>query len=465
MGADLPFSEDCLFLNVYAPALRHSTQLLPVMIWIHGGSFTSGTAMLPMYNGSDLSSAQDVVVVPINYRLNIFGFAVIPEDQGLVGANIGLRDQHQAMRWVQQHIAPFGGDPKKVTIFGESAGGASVCYHYLNGRLNDGLFHRAISQSPLITQISVVATIEDVKKDTAAAAERLGCADMGLLACLRSVSPEALLNASNGTSKGPVIDGDMIEADPLDVVAAGNFSDVPLVLGNNADEGNLWIYPPVLDAFGGLSTVTTEDLHCGAEYVWTADVAARVLKLYPAVATPGVDNTYVLGEMLGDVMFHCDNRRFVRALSASGSDPWVYNWKHAPTCHPLAPGAFHSSEINSVFRHPFLNVTGAATACEPVPEERALSDAVAALWAGFARNGLMEESWPRFHTPSREIHLKLDLGLVTVADIETGYRRGQCDIVDDLALDTLQGYSWLTFTSICQKERLSAEDKSLDISV
>merc|ERR1719469_1650856 len=128
---------------------------------------------------------------------------------------------------------------------------------------------------------------QEAKSITAGIAEALGCADVGISICLRSVSAEELLKASGGVApaEGVIVDGDIIEGNPLDMIAAGKFSDVPLVLGDNAQEGNLFVYPPLIERFGGLNITTSEDLQCGARAVWSEEVAHRVLELYPPIAS------------------------------------------------------------------------------------------------------------------------------------------------------------------------------------
>jgi len=137
-------SEDCLYLNVYTP--RQTEGKLPVMLWIHGGALQTGSAMVPLYNGSSLAEQQGVVVVAISYRLGTFGFSPVKLADGHVLADNGFRDQREAMRWVRQHIASFGGDSGSITILGQSAGGFSVSTHVLSPG-SSGLFDRAISVS------------------------------------------------------------------------------------------------------------------------------------------------------------------------------------------------------------------------------------------------------------------------------------------------------------------------------
>ena len=247
-----PYDEDCLYLNVWTPA-DQSTDRLPVMVWIHGGGFTIGSANQDLYHGAALA-AEGVVVVTINYRLGPFGFLAHPrlsaESPEGISGNYGLLDQVAALQWVQRNITAFGGDPGNVTIFGESAGSVSVAC-LLVSPLSKGLFHRAILQSGTADGVRTPCTAEqgDSMEDVGlAVAERLGLgADAGA-AALRAVAPDDLLAAADakvglfgkGTKFWPCVDGHVLPAPPGELFAAGAFHDVPIMIGSNADEGSIF---------------------------------------------------------------------------------------------------------------------------------------------------------------------------------------------------------------------------------
>jgi len=455
---DLPMSEDCLQLNVYTPLPPGQQGKLPVMLWIHGGSLMFGTAMDAGFNGSTLAAAEGVIVVVPNYRLNIFGFGVFNGEEGPLGANNGLRDQAEAMRWVQNHIAAFGGDPERVTIFGESAGGQCVGYHVLSPKMSAGLFQRAIVESG---SIGFTYSINEASNGTAAYAEALGCSDDGIFACLSRASAESLVNAT-APPAWIVVDGDVLPAAPLDIIRSGEFNRVPLVIGNNAEEGNAFVVPIQ-------TTVTADGLRRAAGKVFPAEVAARLLELYPVV--DGADNTWILADMIGDVGFVCDNRRIARALSAAGAAPWSYSWRHRPSCIGRSPGgiglkgATHGTEVNYVWRMPFFS---RYETCEPVEDEEQLAERVSGLWAHFAREGTMDSRWPRFESPANEATLKLDLGLLEAFDTEMGYGRATCNVIEKLNVrlqDVFLFLGWSSYLSSSPAEVAGVQPRQLSSQV
>ncbi|MEZ5342974.1 MAG: carboxylesterase family protein [Acidimicrobiales bacterium] len=258
-GQPEPRSEDCLYLNVWSPPPTSAgSARRPVMVWIHGGAFVTGSGSHPLYHGDKLATRGDVVVVTINYRLGAFGFAHLGDhDPAYEGsANNGLRDQVAALEWVQANIEHFGGDPDNVTIFGESAGAMSVTA-LVAAASDRGLFHRAIAQS---------GAGHNAKGREAAAAvtnrllERCGVATVSELAVVdaqRLVDAEAELSqvgsvidrvqsrrdlSETSMPFQPVVDGDFLTARPIDLVAAGAGAHIDLLAGTNADEYLLFTF-------------------------------------------------------------------------------------------------------------------------------------------------------------------------------------------------------------------------------
>ncbi len=250
--------EDCLYLNVWSPA-ESSDERLPVMVWIHGGSFETGSGSMAIYDGRNLA-ARGVVVVTINYRLGPFGFLAHPslsaESPHGVSGNYGLLDQIAALEWIQRNIAGFGGDPGNVTVFGESAGAISIL-DLLVSPLASGLFHRAISQSGILLDdgfgVSTTGTLEQGESAGEAFAARLGVSDSSdALARLRTKTADELLAAMTAVAPGtalleqglvwkPVADGYVLPDRPSRLWAAGERHNVPLLIGSNADEGNTFL--------------------------------------------------------------------------------------------------------------------------------------------------------------------------------------------------------------------------------
>jgi para-nitrobenzyl esterase len=388
--------EDCLSLNVYAPHRtkreRRRQERLPVMVWIHGGSLTTGSG--GDFDPTPLAEKGRVVVVTINYRLGALGFLAHPalDAEGHTNANYGLMDQQRALRWVRRNIAAFGGDPDRVTIFGESAGGLSVLSQ-LASPTAEGLFHRAISQSGAYAsfQSYLQSIVPLVQAETGglALAAAAGCADQSA-SCLRALPPVALLAVQPGLVD-PIVDGELLTATPAAAFASGEFNRVPVITGTNHDEWRL---------FTALFYDYTGALLTDADYV--AAVGALMglppsdpfvqllLAIYPLSdfpPPPGVASApLAYGAIGSDFFFVCPGRKAAIALSQ-----WVptygyeFNDRNAPLSLGLVPasfpfGAYHAAEIQYLMN--FVGVPAPFT-----PEQQALSDAMIGYWARFARTG------------------------------------------------------------------------------
>ncbi len=253
-GAPANPSEDCLYLNVWTPAKSPSDKL-PVMVWIYGGGFAAGTSSIAGYDGTRLA-LKGVVLVSINYRVGAMGFLALPEltregrkapAEGSAG-NYGLQDQIAGLQWVKQNIAKFGGDPSRVTIFGESAGGISVSMLTASPAAK-GLFHRVISESggsfaPLKHANEGGQNVPPLKVAEAHGQAFLKKLGVSNLKAARALSAEAIQNAQGRGLSGdfwPVADGVVLIGDQYELYQAGKFSDTPILIGTNSDEGGLFV--------------------------------------------------------------------------------------------------------------------------------------------------------------------------------------------------------------------------------
>ena len=249
-GATAPrMSEDCLFLNVWTAA-KSARERRPVMVWIHPGGYTTGSGSTPGFDGEALAR-KGVVLVTINYRLGAFGFFSYPEltkesDRGASG-NYALMDQVAALQWVQTNIAGFGGDPHRVTVFGDSAGSASIA-NLMGSPQAKGLFQRAIGESGAWMGLSVapMRTLAEAEKDGEKLADAMHAHN---LAELRAVPAEQVLKA--GRAGGPVIDGWFLPEDVGQIFAEHKQNDVPLLDGSNQDEGTFVLRPTTAEKFTG----------------------------------------------------------------------------------------------------------------------------------------------------------------------------------------------------------------------
>ena len=380
-------SEDCLYLNIYAP--ESSGAPLPVMVWIHGGTFVAGSGA--QYNGHALADKGRLIVVTINDRLGPFGFLVhrALDTNGAPSGNYGLLDQQMALRWVKDNIAAFGGDPSKVTVAGESAGAISIGDHLVSPAAA-GLFDRAILESGPFPHMIPLAEAEKRGDQFATA---LGCSGADVAPCMRSKSTDAVLTAipASAISLGPpvwfpVMDGHLIPSQPDDAIAAGKLNKVPVINGSNHDEGTLFV------AFG--KQLTPEEFTKGVESRFGND-AKRVLTAYPLSSYPSPTQASAAG--FGDAIFSC---RILKAGELLSAHVPVYQYEfndtNAPNVFlpnpPFPFGAYHGSEIQYV-----LGTVGTRGA-SPTPAQQALSNAMMTYWINFISSGepAGNPRWERF---------------------------------------------------------------------
>jgi para-nitrobenzyl esterase len=373
--------EDCLHLNVWAPSAA-SAAPRPVMVWIHGGGNSVGSAVKPIYDGRRLAEAGDVVVVTANYRVGQLGFLALGGDGA---GNYGLLDQIAALGWVRDNIAAFGGDPANVTIFGESAGARDVC-SLVASPAAKGLFHRAIMESGSCKGLPSRATAEQTAATVAAAA---GCA-AGDVACFRALPAETIVRANaseiSSLSSGayqPMIDGVVQTAQPADVISAGGHAHVPFIVGANADEtGNS--APPI----------TTE-----AQYQQLVRmqlpmaIADMALQQYPASAFPTPRAAYV--RLTTDARFVCPAREIARAADRGQTEP-VHRYLFQYRASPL--GAVHGLDVPYVFGTFEEVETPSGAPYTPTATDLALSAVIQGYWTRFARTGdpAGAPAWPLY---------------------------------------------------------------------
>lgn len=401
--------EECLNLNVWTPEVGGTR--LPVMVWIHGGAFTYGSSAVPDYDGAAFAR-RGVVFVSINYRLGVDGFALLP---GRL-ANRGLLDQVAALRWVQDNIAAFGGDPDQVTVFGESAGAMSVTT-LLSMPRAEGLFTRAIAQSGAGQHVH---SVETAQKVTAAVAEHLGVVpDADAFA---AVGLEALLDAqvkvvaavSDPAQAGhwgeltrnllafePVVDGEILTSVPLEGIRASAGATVDLLIGTNRDENRLFLVPTGAIDFIDDNLLT---LAAGA-YGIGGDALARYRANRPS-ATPGE----VLCAVSTDWFFRVPAVRVAEARQGASGDTWMYQFTWPTPALDGKLGSCHALEIPFVFGNllsPMIEGAG--------PEVEALAETMHSAWVRFATTG--DPGWGHYNT-RRRTTMRFDLASGVVDDPE-----------------------------------------------
>ncbi len=402
-------SEDCLYLNIWTAAPAPDART-PVMVWFHGGAYAVGSGALPIFDGARLAR-HGVVVVTVNYRLGRLGFLAHPELSReapyRASGNYGLLDQLAALQWVQHNIAAFGGDPGRVTIFGQSVGATSVHCH-MSSPLATGAFHRAIGQSGGSLEGSM-ATLETAERAGAALVRALGAGSIEELRArpAREVQlgrPGGGLNAVYDSSDAGAlsrdtawanIDGHVLPASPYDIFAQGRQNDVPLITGATADEGA---------TLPGVATLAAHRAHAEAEF---GAAAASFLKLYPAATDAEAEAAS--RRATGERNFTWQTWLWATTQARTGRAPcYHYHFSRVPP-RPLAPGggdasrplgAFHTAEIPYVFDH--LEVRDWPWQAA----DRTLADAMSAYWVNFAATGDPNGGnprWPRFDADGARI--------------------------------------------------------------
>jgi len=430
-------SEDCLYLNVWTPA-KGAGEQLPVMVWFHGGAFMVGSASDDLYDGGDLAR-KGVVVVTTNYRLGPFGFFAHPllsrESGRNASGNYGLLDQIAVLEWVRDNIRAFGGDPKRVTIFGESAGGRSVALLMVSP-LSKGLFHRAILESR-----TVYTTIQDLRKSwygwpsMETVGERI-TKELGTdkannpLAALRAKKTEEILAASKPALPGltpaltkgnpfePIVDGWVIPDDPSDLFDAGKQHKVPIMAGSNADEATLFFQN--MD-FNNLRRCKNIIQYAFPKYT------DEIFRIYPMNTSK--EARVAMNGIFGDMSSTAPIRRTVRRVADIGANAWLYYFTHVRSDERGRElGAYHGSEIRFVFN----NLRLGKSPVEAV--DRRVADAMSGSWVRFAAtgnpNGQGLTEWPSYNKAEEPC---LDFGAEIV--VKHHLKKASCDLFEKVEAD------------------------------
>ena len=394
-------SEDCLYLNVWTPACDDASR--PVMVWIHGGAFVTGSGSGAFYRGDHLASRGDVVVVTINYRLGALGFLAHPdlldEETGASG-NWGLHDQVAALQWVQANIRLFGGDPTNVTIFGESAGSMSVSC-LVGSPMAQGLFRRAIAQSGGPNGVPMTTATKN--------AEALcSLAGVDSVTDLRTTDVATLLDAQlrltmeaqrtgAGMAMAPTIDGGLLPEHPLRAIAAGVAADKDLLVGTNLDEMRLWVMGD-RKLTGGDEDYIVRRL----ERTFGPD-AREAVAAYSAARTDrgdGVSPLELWTAIETDRVFRIPSLRMCEAHPGAAYE-YLFTWR-SPAVGGLL-GSCHALEIPFVFGT--LTSPGIDRFTGGGPEALALSEKMQDAWLAFARTGNPSTEalgeWPAYDADRR----------------------------------------------------------------
>ncbi|XP_074479494.1 acetylcholinesterase [Sebastes fasciatus] len=453
-------SEDCLYLNVWVPSSPRPHNLT-VMVWIYGGGFYSGSSSLDVYDGRYLAHSETVIVVSMNYRIGAFGFLALHGSSEAPG-NVGLLDQRMALQWVQDNIHFFGGNPKQVTIFGESAGGASVGFHLLSPDSRP-TFTRAILQSGVPNCPWASVSPAEARRRATLLGKLVGCNggnDTELVDCLRGKTAQELIDqewqvlpwsALFRFSFVPVVDGEVLPDTPEAMLSSGNFKDTQILLGVNQDEGSYFLlYGAPGFSKDNDSLISREDFLEGVKlsvpHANDIGLEAVVLQYTDWMdENNGAKNRDAMDDIVGDHNVICPLAHFARSYaqhnalkanmggmmnsggnSQGGVYLYLFDHRASNLAWPEWMGVIHGYEIEFVFGLPLvkrLNYTS---------EEEKLSQRMMKYWANFARtgnpnvnhDGLVDtkKRWPLF-TVSEQKHVGLNTEQLKV---HKGLRNQMC---------------------------------------
>jgi para-nitrobenzyl esterase len=433
-------SEDCLTLNVWTPKVRPGP--LPVLVFVHGGDnywgSATGRTSDGLYDGARIAERGPAVVVTLDYRLAALGFlahrAFAAENTEHTTGNWALLDQIRALRWVNENVAAFGGDPTRVLLFGQSAGSYDTCA-LVTSPLTHGLFQRALMESGPCW----IPPQADIDLATSAVLSATGCANAtDVAACLRAVPMETLasLPVSSSDDAGmhkyfyPSVDGYVLAEAPMAALLAGRHQHMPLVFGTNAEEMTTLLATVQLGA-----PLTASDYHTAVVATVGSDHALDVETTYAGDALLSFNRAYL--NITGDLFFHCRMRRTARAAHRGQSEPvWRYLYAHSLANGSVggAPasvfGAGHGLELLVLFDDHHDQTQ--SIWWQPTATERGLTSWMEATWTALAASGSVGQqpnaiAWEHYD-PTRDNHMVLDDALST-AD---GLRTGPCDFWDTI---------------------------------
>lgn len=408
LGGTASQSEDCLFLNVWTP---HGAHHAPVMVWIHGGAHRFGSGSSSLYDGSNFAR-DGVVLVTINYRLGLLGYFAHPALTKAAAAdtplgNYGMMDQLAALKWVQRNIAKFGGDPSNVTVFGESAGGASSLYLLSTPRAK-GLFAKVIIESG--GGWGVPVSLAQKESEGADFATRAGLAGAGAtIDQLRAIPVEKTFDLPMNLGFGPFVDGRLVTKTPQQAFASGVAIDVPMIIGSNSFEASL------MKAF----SIPADRI------ISRLSPATRTLYAGDAQSDEALAEAIFTDSIMGAPA------HWIARKASGGAPAWLYHFSYVVSMRRATmPGAGHGTEI------PYVFATGSALAArfgiQLADEDRAMERLVHSCWVAFAKTGTPDcdgQTWPAI-TPDHDQLLEFGPHAAVVSD----FRKAQYGALESVLL-------------------------------
>ncbi|XP_060615311.2 cholinesterase-like isoform X2 [Anolis sagrei] len=418
-----PLSEDCLFLNIWVPHPQPSVSI-PILVWMHGGGFVAGTSSLDLYNGASLAVTENVIVASMNYRLGALGFLSLPP---AVPGNMGLWDQHLALTWIKENAAAFGGDPNRVTIFGQSAGAACVGFHLLSPK-SEPLFAQAVLQSGEPNAVWAWVNPEKAKNKSLELSQLLGCGEGNeneIVICLQKKDAmefpqhEASLFQKNefilDLIFAPTTDGEFLTDDPQRLLDSQHVQIKPILTGVTSDEGAFlftYIYPGSNHSQNTMEQFL-KTLRITVRNPTEKDIQAVALK-YSGESHGPAKYRSALVQSSGDYFFVCPAAEFAAQMRKAGSPVYVYIFTHhtSGSVWPEWAGASHAAELIYLFGSFEAAMEANKTHTEA---EAVLSRRIMRYWAEFARTGnptgseKKEVEWPPYNaTQQNFLHLSTE---------------------------------------------------------
>lgn len=414
-------SEDCLYLNIWAPVDARPASL-PVMVWFHGGSFLYGGGSEHRVDGAQLAS-KDVVVVTFNYRVGVFGFFAHPqltrESEHQVSGNYGLMDQILALQWVRDNIGPFGGDPDNVTAFGVSAGAASIALLLTCSKAH-ALFHKAILESPGAGRR--LASLQQAEDAGAVLGSNIGqlrkVSTVELLKLTHLLTPK-VRGLTTPRVLRPIRDGWLIQHDEPDAYRQGKLTRMPLIVGTNLDEGTEATKSWPINTLAQYRTLLADNFGSHAK---------EAFALYPATHEREVKQR--VAELFGDTQFDYGTRLLARAMTEQGGPVWKYLFTRRRAHRNDGP--HHGQEVHYVFGNLLAPFPGEQPLCDDL--DRALSHQIMSAWVNFARTGDPNHDKAPYWSPF-DAHDDNFLEFGDRVEMNKSHRREQLDFLDHCFLN------------------------------